>query len=182
MILINALPRGKFDYNAAKAEELDSLNQELSKEGVRLFYVEGDVCTTAIVAVAHGVLLNVDLVYGRHDGGAFDIPDEEWRLFKPEHSSIRLFFLAHCSKPNSPNGVLANYRFMMMDPTGLGAMNYDQPAPDGSSCKLMAQSLRNILRLDFQLAYDVHSGRSEREDFRKTINANWSWLDGESLI
>ena len=89
MNVINALPRGKFDYNAAKAEDLESLNQELSKEGVRLFYVEGDVCTTAVVAVAHGVLLNVDLVYGRHDGGAFDIRADEWRLYKPEHSSMR---------------------------------------------------------------------------------------------
>ena len=109
---------------------------------MRLFYVEGDVCTTAVVAVAHGVLLTVDLVYGRHDGGAFDIPGEEWLQYKPEHSSIRLFYLAHCSKPNSPNGMLANYRFMMMDPTSFGAMNYDQPAADGSSCKLMAESLR----------------------------------------
>ena len=73
-------------------------------------------------------------------------------------------------------------RFLMMDPAGLGAMNYDQPAADGSSCKLMAESLRRMLQLDFQLAYDVHSGRIEREDFRKTINANWCWLDGESLL
>ena len=110
MKVINGLPRGKFDYNAAKAEDLDSLNKELGEAGVRLFYVEGDVCTTAVVAVAHGVLLCVDLVYGRHDGGAFDIGAEEWGQYREEHSGLRLFFLAHCSKPNSPNGVLANYR------------------------------------------------------------------------
>ena len=34
-------------------------------------------------------------------------------------------------------------RFLMMDPAGLGAMNYDQPAADGSSCRLMAESLRD---------------------------------------
>ena len=53
---------------------------------------------------------STDLVYGRHDGGAFDISAEEWRLYREEHSALRLFFLAHCSQPNSPNGVLANYR------------------------------------------------------------------------
>ena len=56
-----------------------------------------------------------------------------------------MFYFAHCSKPNSPNGMLANYRFMMMDPTGLGAINYDQPASDGSSCHKMAESLRKGL-------------------------------------
>ena len=35
---------------------------------MRLVYVEGDVATNALVAVAHGVLLSVDLIYGRHDG------------------------------------------------------------------------------------------------------------------
>ena len=41
--------------------------------------------------------------------------------------------------------MLANYRFIMMDPTGLGAINYDQPASDGSSCHKMAESLRKGL-------------------------------------
>ena len=46
----------------------------------------------------------------------------------------------------------------------------------------MAESLRKMLDLDFEWAYDVHSGKSDREDFRKTINANWSWLDGADLF
>ena len=29
-----------------------------------------------------------------------------------------------------------------MDPGGLGAMAYDPPAADGSSCRVMAESLR----------------------------------------
>ena len=48
--------------------------------------------------------------------------------------------------------------------------------------RVLHSALREMLSLDFQVAYDVHGGRSEREDFRKTINANWSWLDGDSLI
>ena len=158
------------------------INDQLEEEGVSLLYISGDVCTNAIVALAHGVLLSVDLIYGRHNGGAFDITAEEWREYREEHSALRLFFFSHCSKPNSPNGVLANYRFMMMDPTGLGAINFDQPAKDGSSCLEMAESLRKMLQLDFQLAYDVHSGKMKKEDFKKTINANWSWLDGEALF
>ena len=87
-----------------------------------------------------------------------------------------------CSKPHSPNGFLATYRFQMMDPNSLGALSYDQPASDGSSCHLMADSLRRLLRLDFHLAYDGHAGRSSREDFQKSIDVNWNWLDGNSLL
>ena len=65
MKVINALPRGWFDYNAAKADDMDSLNEELGEAGVSLFYVEGDVCTTAVVVVAHGVLLRQTGVHCR---------------------------------------------------------------------------------------------------------------------
>ena len=37
-------------------------------------------------------------------------------------------------------------RFHMMDGASLGAMSYDLPASDGSSCSLMADSLRYLLR------------------------------------
>ena len=72
-------------------------------------------------------------------------------------------------------------------PTGsrwwiLGAMSYDQPARDGSTCGLMARSLRKMIQLDFQLAYDVHSGLSSRQDFQRSIDVNWNWLDGNSLL
>ena len=86
--VINALPRGRFDYNPEVPGSLEALNAELETEGLSLFYVKGDVCTSAIVAVAHGVLLNVDLVYGRHDGGAFDMRAEEWREYKEQHSGV----------------------------------------------------------------------------------------------
>ena len=33
----------------------------MEKEGVQFFYVNGDVATNALIAVAHGVALNVDL-------------------------------------------------------------------------------------------------------------------------
>ena len=180
--VVNALPRGKFDVNAEEKEKLDGLNLEMEKEGVQFFYVNGDVATNALIAVAHGVALNVDLIYGKSDGGVFDIERDAWNEYRDEHSGLRLFYYLTCSKPHSPNGYLATYRFQMMDPKGLGAMNYQQPAPDGSTCNLMAESLRKLLRLDFHLTYCVHSGKSSRENFRKSIDANWNWLDGKSLL
>lgn len=180
--VIEALPRGKFDVNAQDREKLESLNVEMEKEGVKFFYVAGDVGTNALITIAHGVALNVDLIYGKHDGSVFDIEREDWNSFKDEHFGLRLFYFLTCSKPHSPNGYLATYRFQMMDPHALGAMSYDQPARDGSTSCLMARSLREMLQLDFQLAYDVHSGLSSREDFQRSIDVNWKWLDGNSLL
>ena len=180
--VIKALPRGKFDVNAQDSEKLASLNVEMEKEGVKFFYVDGDVGTNALVTVAHGVALNVDLIYGKHDGSVFDIERDDWNSFKEEHFGLRLFYFLTCSKPHSPNGYLATYRFQMMDPGSLGAMNYDQPARDGSTCGLMARSLRKMIQLDFKLAYDVHSGLSSRQDFQRSIDVNWNWLDGNSLL
>ena len=87
------------------------------------------------------------------------------------------------SKPNSPNGTLAVYRFHGMDPNSLGAMMYDQLASDGSSCKEMAESLRELLRQEnYETAICVHAGKMSRDVFRKDIDANWNWLDGASLL
>jgi len=180
--VIKALPREKFDVNAEDKDKLASLNLEMEKEGVKFFYVEGDVATNALITIAHGVALNVDLLYGKHDGSVFDIEREEWNQYKAEHYWLRLFYLLTCSRPNSPNGYLATYRFQMMDPYAMGAMSYDQPARDGSTCGVMARSLRKLLQLDFELAYDVHSGKSSRKDFQLSIDANWNWLDGKSLL
>jgi len=180
--VINALPRGKFDVNAQDQDKLESLNVEMESQGVKFFYVDGDVATNALVTIAHGVALTVDLIYAKHDGGVFDISRDDWKQYKDEHSGLRLFYLLTCCKPQSPNGYLATYRFQMMDPYGLGAMSYDQPARDGSTCRLMANSLRRLIQLDFHLAYDVHSGKSQREDFQRSIDANWNWLDGNSLL
>ena len=180
--VIQALPREQFDVNAQDRDKLDMLNLEMEREGVKFFYVEGDVATNALITVAHGVALCVDLIYGKHDGSVFDIEREDWDQYKEEHYGLRLFYFLTCSRPHSPNGYLATYRFQMMDPHAMGAMSYEQPARDGSTCGVMARSLRKMLQLEFELAYDVHSGRSSRQDFQKTIDANWRWLDGDSLI
>ena len=66
------------------------------------------------------------MIYGHHDGGFAYIGKEN--LNNPEHWELRIFRHMLMSKPHSPNGVLARYRFQMMDPTDFGAMSYDQPA------------------------------------------------------
>ena len=72
-------------------------------------------------------VLECDLIYGHHDGGFFDLSKDVVEQNKYEHWELRIFKYLHISKPNSPNGILANYRFQMMDPTDMGAMSYDQP-------------------------------------------------------
>ena len=53
---------------------------------------------------------------------------------------------------------------------------------DGSSCNKMADSLRTMLKADFKSAVGVHIHQFSADDFRKSINANWNWLDGKSLL
>ena len=159
-----ALVRGKFDFNATDKEELAAANKELEEEGVQLFFVDGDICTNALLAVAHDHLLACDLVYNRSDGGIFGISKEEFDEFKDEHLSLRLFKFLICNKPNSPNGYLATYRylehkhtypltphtrFQMMDHTGIAQLMYEPPKQDGSTCNLMAASLRLVFRKYF---------------------------------
>lgn len=179
---VGALVRKKFDYNSTVEEELNKANKELQPEGVQLHSVKGDVCTNVLLAVAHGVLLSCDLNYINHNGGIFDIDQEEFDKYKEEHIALRMFKYLNCNKPNSPNGFLAKYRFMFMDQTGMGRMMYEQPAKDGSSCTAMAAALRAALSLEWDFAMGVHFKRMDREDYRKTVDANWNWLDGKSLL
>ena len=148
LIFVNGLIRKKFDYRCTDKTELETVNSLLEKEGVKLHYVEGDVACNAIIAIAHNIALECDLIYGHHDGeGICHLSKEDFRKFKQEDWVYRLFMFASISKPNSPSGFLPNYRFQMMDPNSFGAMSYDQPASDGSSCDVMAKSLRKILNL-----------------------------------
>ena len=62
--------------------------------------------------VAHGVLLSCDLTYINHNGGIFDISQEEFDKYKEEDTGLRMFKYLNCNKPNSPNGFLAKYRYI----------------------------------------------------------------------
>jgi len=179
----NALIRKNFDYVCTKEAELKAANSILEKEGVKLFCVDGDVACNSVLAIAHNIAIECDLIYGHHDGeGMFSFSKETFREFKPENWGERLFKYALISKPNSPHGFLATYRYQMMDPNSLGAMSYEQPLPDGSTCVTMANSLRKLLKLDFEFGLGDHINCQSREDFRKNIDAAWNWLDGKPLI
>jgi len=180
---VNGLVRNKFDYNLTDRDDLEVANAKLAEEGVQLHYVEGDVACDAVVAIAHNIALECDLVYGHHDGeGLNQLTKEEFRKFKPEDWETRLFKFASISKPNSPHGFLPNYRYQMMDYNSLGGIDYDQPAKDGSTCGIMANSLRRILMLEFESSLGVHCNLQTRDEFRRNINAAWNWLDGNTLI
>jgi hypothetical protein len=68
-----------------------------------------------------------------------------------------------------------------MDHTGMAQIMYEPPKPDGSTCTLMAASLRKALSLPFSTACGVHFGEMTRDEFRETVNLKWNWLDGTSL-
>ena len=42
--------------------------------------------------------------------------------------------------------------------------------------------LRNALSLPFSTALGVHFDQMTRDEFRETVNLNWNWLDGTSLL
>ena len=53
----NTYKRKKYEVNCHDKAQLFSLNSQLENEGVQLFYIDGDVATNSICAVAHGVAL-----------------------------------------------------------------------------------------------------------------------------
>ena len=108
---------------------------------------------------------------------------DSMRTLYPEDYAMRIFRLLMMAQPASPNGFLASYRFAAMDPTStMSLISYPSPAPDGSSCKKLAIFLREILKLEFQQVACVHSHLQSADDFRKSIDAAWNWLDNKSLV
>jgi len=180
---VNALERKQVDYDYTDENELREVNKMLKKEGVQFFYICGDVVTHSLFSIAHNVALECDLLYSHHDGEGFLMVDKkQFRALKPEDWSWRIFKFSLLSKPNSPNGFLPAYRFWFMDPSCMWQFQLTPPAEDGSSCKEMADSLRTALNQDFETAVGVHFNTMKGSDFKKSIDANWNWLDGQSLL
>ena len=181
---ISALPRGKVDFDSTNADELSRANESLASEGVKLYDVAGDVVTNALVAVYDKKqLMSCDLIYTHADGDGFLLIDKDkFRQFLPEDWLFRLFRYNTMAKPNGPNGFLPTYRYQLMDPNCLGVVNYTQPAWDGSSCKSMAQSLRDLLKAEFEYANGVHFDQMKGEVYADAMDKNWNWLDGKPLV
>ena len=94
--MINALQREKYDYNVGIMEEYEAANKVLEKEGVSLFYVDGDVATNSLALLINKTLLTVDLLYGSHDGQrVFDKSKDEIvksGLDEAGQAGLRLFW------------------------------------------------------------------------------------------
>ena len=180
---INALPRGKLDYDYTNEEELAKLNSELNSEGLSLHYIDGDCCTNSLFCVAQRVALECDILYTHADGEGFLMIDKQrFRELLPSDFFWRLFKFRLLSKPNSPNGFLPPYRFWAMDPKLMWNFQLTPSKDDGSSSGDMATSLRRVLALDFDQAVGVHFRTMKADEFRRAVDLNWNWLDGNSLI
>ena len=180
---VSALPRGKLDYDYTDVGALAELNAQLSPEGLSLHYTAGDCATNSLFLLAHRVLLECDILYTHADGeGALMMDKQQFRELRPNDFFWRLFKFRLLSKPNSPNGFLPPYRFWAMDPQLTWPMQLTPPKDDGSSCSEMAASLRTVLALDFDQAVGVHFRTMKAEEFKRAVDLNWNWLDGESLL
>ena len=184
---VDALLKQKLDYNFLVESDVMAANDILAPEGVTLKFTKGDMFSQSIFCVAHETGLEVDLLYRHHDKCTCDYCREkgifEGRNSSPENVLLRLFTLRLLSKPNSPNGYLPPYRFSAMDPTSImSKMSWPRPANDGSSCKEMAKSMRNILKMDYKNVISVHWGLLPANDFKMSINEDWKWLDESNLL
>jgi hypothetical protein len=81
-------------------------------------------------------------------------------------------------------GFLPNYRLMALDLSSPSSkLMIDQPTK--SSCKEFAESIRQMLRLEFEWVDNVHSmkrGSVSAAEFKECVNQSWKWLDGNSLL
>ena len=182
--IIEALPRGKLDYDSTNADQLAQLNSILAPEGVKLMNVDGDVVTNALLVIFEDQhLLQCDLLYARTDGGFMSLTKERFYQFLPEDWILRLFWFMNVAKPNSPHGYLPAYRYQLMDPNSMGILLHDQPRWDGTSCEIMADSLRRVIKAKFEFVHGVHFDQQlEREVYVSSLDVSWNWLDGKSLV
>mmetsp|Transcript_17620 Transcript_17620/g.26997 ORF Transcript_17620/g.26997 Transcript_17620/m.26997 type:complete len:441 (-) Transcript_17620:39-1361(-) len=154
----------------------------------RLFHIRGDVCTQALFVLVHKHLFEVDLLYVNSDEKLRETEFESGTSI--QHSSHRIFHYSLITKNAHPIGyLLPKYRCLMMDPTSLLAskLMIDAPNADGSSCVIMAESLRSALKTLSQdgvcdQVLSSHTHEMSRECFCQKLNETWGWLDGTSLL
>ena len=180
---VNALPRGKVDFDYTNKDELEEVKKVLGSQGMDMVFIDGDCATNALFCVAHKVALECDILYTHDDGEGFLFMDQqEFRALDPKRFWERLFKFRLLSPANSPHGFLPPYRYWAMDPRGVWPLVLTPPAEDGSSARTMAASLRSALATDFDTATGVHFSGMEADKFRRSVDANWNWLDGKSLL
>jgi len=183
---VNALIRKKLDYNVLDDTQLRDINNILEKEGATIYFSKHEVMTNSIFLVAYSTGCEVDLVYAHHDHCKCGYRYSWCPSIKEpvaEDFFGRIFRYLVLSKPDTPNGKLAIYRFSAMDPAGsMSSISYPSPNRDGSSCIELAGFLRKINKLQINQVACVHSHLQSSEDFKKSIDCAWNWLDGKSLL
>lgn len=183
---VDALPRKKLDFDLLNETQFKNIYSILEKEGVAMYFSKHEVMTNSVFLVAYNTGCEVDLIYGHHDscdcGYKYSFcPANKNR--DPQNFMGRIFRYLMLSKPDSPNGKLALYRFAAMDPCSLmSCLCCPSPAPDGSSCTELANFLRHLAKLDFKQVISVHSHLQTAENFKKSLDAGWNWLDNNSLL
>ena len=186
LLAVNALTRKKLDFDLLDESQARQINEVLEPEGVIVYFTKGDLMTRSVFLLAHNTGCEVDLLYAHHDACTCGYR-HAWcnsnKNANPEDFVRRLFKYLLITKPGSPFGYLPVYRFAGMDPTStFSLMNWPRPAPDGSSCDKFAWSLRQLLKLDFKQVASVHSSLQSADDFRRSVDVDWNWLDGRSLL
>ena len=182
-LVMGALPHGGFDYLSTKADSVEAANKLLSDQNVELFPIVGDVALNAMVVRVGESVLSCDVMYGHHDGeGHLMHNKEEFSERDPKNWFDRIYKCGILNQPNSRDGFLPNYRYWSMDLNSMGVMLHDPPARDGSDCKKMANSLRKVLKAEFKSGHGVHNSDMSRDDFCKTVDKCWNWLDGKTLL
>jgi hypothetical protein len=184
LAFMDGWPKKKADFEYDNEEDLERLNNLLCEEGIQFHFVKGDNATMTVLPIAHKAALECDIVYSTSNGGIFDLTAEDVGPGgSPLDYNQRLFRIALAAKPTSPNGYLPIYRFWMMDPTcPMGGLFPTPPPKDGSNCTEMAKSLRSILSEEIEHGLGVHTGPLTGKVFRESVDANWNWLDGHSLL
>mmetsp|Transcript_3899 Transcript_3899/g.7648 ORF Transcript_3899/g.7648 Transcript_3899/m.7648 type:complete len:442 (+) Transcript_3899:100-1425(+) len=176
------------DYLYTKEEDLKALNAELTKGGASLHFVAGDTFTHTAVALVHGHLFEVDLAYGHYCGKHTLFSSEEHFNDGADNRAgeNRLFYYTFVAPGASLNGYQPTFRCMAMDPSStFSKLMLDEPKADGSSCREMAMSLRKVLALPFDFVDMAHSsldGSLPADEFRRSMDASWKWLDGDKLV
>jgi hypothetical protein len=156
---------------------------ELEEYGVQLFHVAGDVQTQTLVVIAHDHLFDTDLTcYGNGHRWLY-LDQVDWENPTAALNFAQTLYYAAISNSVVP-GYLPNYRLMAMDPSSpFAKLMLDEPTVD--SCKQMAESLRQMLKLKFSWVDNVHSKKQESlpaSEFKRCVNQAWNWLDGNSLL
>jgi len=142
---LQILPRGALDYNFMDDASLSQINSILEPEGVQIHYNKGDTGCQSAFVIAHNTALEQDMIYGHHDTCACPYCKDGELETEDKYFTWRILRYLMMTSPNSPTDYLMLHRYALMDPCSpMSQMTWPRPNPDGSTCAIFADGLRNI--------------------------------------